>query len=692
MQNDTFKRFSKDLQEALVVPVNYLNKKTKKPVTIGNGEDQGIIGKKKPSGLPALTIGTPNSLKDYSGSSDRFSSKSRSNSASDCVSLHNFSLSTISKTSYDDNHSFTSSNGSNLGLAGCSQQQFQSQSLGRRSRASSFLRSPLSPGVFGSNHGVGGGGSHGRIFPDLSEEPALVHCPVSVASIDQFSPDRQVWVRDCLNQGNNKRSASTQQLRLSQFNNVLKSGRAWDTMEGHLIHSRDDLITSRLSFAKTGYNNLNEATGLVLVKLMQVSNRASSKIHDIECILRIGSVERMSHPSRSFKDSPGNTATMNEVFLFDVDKPFQLELEVKGTPVATKFGTMAGFSSTQTVHLGRLTLSLPLESMEKSIRTYKLQRVVSTEGSQPTGIKVHYKEKADYEIVIMIGVHVLQEPIEDRRWETDCLYEGDLTVMTRGSRMGKRDPIAVIRLAHILDVQPPDYDKVDVSSNCFSLIIASDGVNMSNASEFDLTDMDYKLYAFTDSAFLYDEWIVRFEGALDQYRENIQRRNEVMSAKRDRRRRSMIGVTYPSMDQICTNANLKQYANINAKKFPVGNSTLKAKVTELERHLTGLKEGLFLEYYQLYGLQEKSRLEKSTVPTMMINAGSFAITTPATDKMAMTTSVMTATAQIPIIRAIRLKDLAPTIAAITPLSSSLQDISVTASSIVSPPIFTPSTS
>jgi hypothetical protein len=48
---------------------------------------------------------------------------------------------------------------------------------------------------------------------------------------------------------------------------------------------------------------------------MQVTNRATSKLFDIECNLRIGNVERTSHPARSFKDNPGNTATMNEVFL-----------------------------------------------------------------------------------------------------------------------------------------------------------------------------------------------------------------------------------------------------------------------------------------------------------------------------------------------------------------------------------------
>ena len=183
---------------------------------------------------------------------------------------------------------------------------------------------------------------------------------------------------------------------------------------------------------------------------MQVSNRASAKVFDIECNLRIGSAERSSHPARSFKDSPGNTATMNEVFLFDVNAPFQLDIEVTGTPIVTKFGTMAGFSNTQRAHLGQLQLDMPLESMENSIRTFKLKRAqhpsTVTEGSvssvkttttihsSRTSTSLHSKEKADCEIVLMMGVHVFKEPVEDRTWETETLYQGNLTVMTRGTR------------------------------------------------------------------------------------------------------------------------------------------------------------------------------------------------------------------------------------------------------------------
>ena len=216
--------------------------------------------------------------------------------------------------------------------------------------------------------------------------------------------------------------------------------------------------------------------------MVQVSNRASAKVFDIECNLRIGTTERASHPTRSFKDNPGSTATMNEVFLFDVNAPFQLEIEVTGTPIATKFGTMAGFSNTQQVHLGHVQLDLPLESMENSARTFKLKRLlahaeeggvgggslvspssISSSGMRSAGSRtttsLYYtsgasgtqKDKvADCEIVVMIGVHVLKEPIEDRTWETETLYQGNLTVMTRGTRRSVSFPPSPQLHSHFL--------------------------------------------------------------------------------------------------------------------------------------------------------------------------------------------------------------------------------------------------
>ncbi|KAG9066114.1 hypothetical protein KI688_001333 [Linnemannia hyalina] len=592
MQNDAFKRFSKDLQEVLVIPVNYINKKTKKSSMAGGNGDLFTLSNnnfsshpqqphhhhpphhhssKKPIGLSGLT--TSDLRKDLSGGQV----SPYSSLTSDSVSLHNFSLSTLSKGSLDENPSFTSSNGSAAGYFGLSQQQQlqqqggggnpqffhqqQQQQQHKLTKASSFLRSPLSPGGFNGSM---------RIYPKL-EEPALVHCPPSVATLDQFSPERQNWVRECPNQP----LLTGAGIGLGQLGgDVLKSERAWDVVatspgDGRPcdLQSSAGLVASGRDFLKTGYYNPNEATGLALVKLMQVSNRATSKLFDIECNLRVGNVERTSHPARSFKDNPGNTATMNEVFLFDVEEAFQLEIEVTGTPIATKFGTMAGFSNTQSVNLGYLHLPIALESLEKSVRTYKLRRTIHMmDGSQQplasaAAIKAQSKEKVDCEIVVMIGLHVLEEPVDDRSWENEVLFEGHLTVMTRGLRMAawkrywavlqgnavklydveyqtKRDPITTISLAHILSVQPPDYDKVDVGSNGFVLVISPTGIDMSSATEEDLTsNMDNNIYAFTDSAHLHESWNLQLERAMVGYREGIARRDEILEAKRNRRQR-----------------------------------------------------------------------------------------------------------------------------------------------------------
>jgi len=102
-------------------------------------------------------------------------------------------------------------------------------------------------------------------------------------------------------------------------------------------------------------------------------------------------------------------------------------MTVTGSPVATKFGTMAGLQNPQSVTLGHLDLSFCLEPLEKTIRTYKLRRP-APEDTGKTGVK------SDCDVVIMLGLHILEEPIEDRTWETEVLYQGFLTVMTRGGR------------------------------------------------------------------------------------------------------------------------------------------------------------------------------------------------------------------------------------------------------------------
>ncbi|KAG0308302.1 hypothetical protein BGZ98_008378 [Dissophora globulifera] len=306
--------------------------------------------------------------------------------------------------------------------------------------------------------------------------------------MDQFSPQRRAWIQTWGQHNVN-----------TELSNVLKSGHAWDSVDPN-------------------QSTPIEAAGLLFVKLMQVTNRATSKIFDVEWSLRVGNVERTSYPTRSYKDNTGNTATMNEIFLFDVNEPFQLEMTVTGNPVPTKFGTMAGFSShLQT--LGQLDLSFCLETMDKSVRTYKLRRPIPEDSSKAF--------KSDCEVVVMIGLHVLEEPIEDRSWETEVLYQGFLTFMTRGGRMTswkrywavlegrtlklydaeyqlKRDVVGVVPLAYVQGVEPPDYDKVDVVANAFSILVDPNGVDMA-------------------------------EEALDQYQGNMGRRGEIQRAKMARR-------------------------------------------------------------------------------------------------------------------------------------------------------------
>lgn len=256
MQNDAFKRFSKDLQDALVIPVNYINKKTKKSSVVGGNGDLFTHSNnnfsshphqphhhhpphhhssKKPIGLTGLT--TSDLRRDLSGGQV----SPYSSLTSDSVSLHNFSLSTLSKGSLDENPSFTSSNGSTVGYVGLSQQQQLQQQGGghhqffpqqqqqhqhKLTKASSFLRSPLSPGGFNGSM---------RIYPK-QEEPALMHCPPSVATLDQFSPERQNWVRECPNQPLLTGAGTGP----GQLGDVLKSERAWDAV----VPSPGDLQSS----------------------------------------------------------------------------------------------------------------------------------------------------------------------------------------------------------------------------------------------------------------------------------------------------------------------------------------------------------------------------------------------------------------------------------------------------------------
>ncbi|KAG0201771.1 hypothetical protein BGX28_005516 [Mortierella sp. GBA30] len=269
--------------------------------------------------------------------------------------------------------------------------------------------------------------------------------------------------------------------------------------------------------------------------VMQVTNRATTKIFDMEWSLRVANVERTSYPARSFKDNRGSTATMNEVFLFDVSEPFHLEMTVTGSPVATKFGTMAGLQNTQTVTLGHLDLSFSLEPMEKSIRTYKLLRPV-VENTGRSGAR------SDCEVVIMMGLHILEEPIEDRSWETETLYQGFLTFMTRGGRVASWKRYwavlegCAIKLYDAEYQLPPDYEKMDVGANGLSMVVDPRGVDirsLCNNSEsiVDVSGLDYSMYAFTDSSRLHEVWNAHLEEALEQYQTNMARRREMQQAR-----------------------------------------------------------------------------------------------------------------------------------------------------------------
>ncbi|KAF9201456.1 hypothetical protein BGZ59_002694 [Podila verticillata] len=336
--------------------------------------------------------------------------------------------------------------------------------------------SPISPGEF-------------KGFS--SKAASLVHLPSSVNNLDKLSPQRLAWVRNFL-----------------------------DT-------------------TPSTHNTI------------QVTNKASNKIFDIEWNLRVGNVDKTSHSVRSFKDNPGNTATMNEVFMFDVNEPFQLDMSLTGYPVATKLGTMAGFSNSQAVHLGQLQLSFCLETTDRTIRTYKLRPSAANDNDKST--------KCDCEVVVMIGLHVLEEPVEDRTWEKASRYEGFLTFMTRGARMSswkrywavlegraiklydaeyrmKRGVVAVIPLAHLTGVHPPDLEKVNVGANGFSLAIAAQGVDMTSNGEFsDIANMDYCLYSFTDSLQMRDVWTTHLQEALNSFQVYMTQRRKVQQRNLSRR-------------------------------------------------------------------------------------------------------------------------------------------------------------
>ncbi|KAG0043145.1 hypothetical protein BGZ83_011782, partial [Gryganskiella cystojenkinii] len=354
--------------------------------------------------------------------------------------------------------------------------QFLRVTTGKSGRRGSMVETGRFSGAGGYKSPQSPSGSS-KVY--AKEEPPVIHFPSSICSMDQFSPQRQTWIHSVLNTDPTP---------------------SWE-------------------------------------------QRATTKIFDVEWNLRVGAQERTSHPSRSFKDNPGNTATMNEVFMFEVNDPFQLEVTVLGNPVATKFGTMAGLCNNNTANLGHLGLSFCLEPMEKSIHTYRLT---------PDPAKSNVK--SDCEVVIMVALHIAEEPEEDVSWETETMYQGYLTLMTRGGRTAswkrywavlegraiklydaeyqlKRDVLAVLPLAHITGVQLPDYEKVDVGANALTLVVDPHGVDPRTQFQIDPEELDFCMYAFSDSAPLFEVWKAHLEESLDQYQINMAHRQEAQKTR-----------------------------------------------------------------------------------------------------------------------------------------------------------------
>ena len=97
--------------------------------------------------------------------------------------------------------------------------------------------------------------------------------------------------------------------------------------------------------------------------------------------------------------------------------------------------------------------------------------------------------------------------------------------------------MGVIPLAHIMRIEPPDYDKVDVGANGLSMIVDPNGVDLrgSGNNQVDASELDYSVYAFTDSSHLHEVWSAHLEEALDQYHEKMKRRGQMQKANMVRR-------------------------------------------------------------------------------------------------------------------------------------------------------------
>ena len=94
----------------------------------------------------------------------------------------------------------------------------------------------------------------------------------------------------------------------------------------------------------------------------------------------------------------------------------------------------------------------------------------------------------------------------------------------------------MIPLAHISQVQLPDYEKVDVGANGFSMTINPLGVDLKSiSSSIDPSELDYCMYASTDSSHFHEVWLEHMEEAIEQCQENMNKRKKTVVARMNRR-------------------------------------------------------------------------------------------------------------------------------------------------------------
>ena len=140
MQHDSFKKFSKDLQEALSISGHFLNKQAKK---------LSLPGDKKKKTSQSEANGKPKAKK----------------ASSDSCSVRDFPLSDDGK------------------MVSMSAEHFLAATAVRTGDSS-----PLSTGS-------------GKVFP--KEEPPIIHCPPSIPSMEQFSQSRRAWIQGWGHQNTN---------------------------------------------------------------------------------------------------------------------------------------------------------------------------------------------------------------------------------------------------------------------------------------------------------------------------------------------------------------------------------------------------------------------------------------------------------------------------------------------------------